>query len=93
VDSFTQATCHPGSPDQKGLKGALITEAFSCAIQSEKERCVAGGGTCEILKDGYYVVNVICVLFGVVTFFMYIRPRVLHLQALPLKAWRLAPWE
>jgi MFS transporter, PAT family, solute carrier family 33 (acetyl-CoA transportor), member 1 len=93
VDSFTQATCHPGLSDQKGLKGPLITEAFSCAIQPEKERCVAGGGTCEILKDGYYVVNVLCVLFGVVTFIMYIRPRVLHLQALPLKAWRLAPWD
>jgi hypothetical protein len=48
---------------------------------------------CEVLKDGYYTVNVLCVLFGIVTFVMYIRPRVLHLQDLPLKAWRLAPWK
>ena len=90
VDTFTAATCHPGAADQKGLKGPLVTQAFSCAVRAEKERCVNGGGTCEILRDGYYIVNIICVLFGVFTFVSYIRPRVLHLQSLPLRAWRLS---
>lgn len=89
VDSFTSATCHPGSPSA-ARKGPLITEPFSCAMQAEKERCEAGGGTCEMIHDGYYVVNILCVLFGVATFVWYIRPRVLHLQSLPLRAWRLA---
>ncbi len=92
VDYFTSATCHPGSPDvAKDLKGPLIAGPFSCAIQSEKERCTAGGGTCEMMRDGYYIVNIICVIVGVVTFVAYIRPKVLHLQDLPLRAWRLAP--
>jgi PAT family acetyl-CoA transporter-like MFS transporter 1 len=91
VDVFTTATCHPGSGDAKDLKGPLVTAAFSCAVQADKERCEAGGGTCETIHDGYYIVNVLCVLFGAVTFVWYIRPKVLHLQSLPLRAWRLSP--
>ena len=90
VDSFTVATCHPGSTDAAGLKGPLVTEPFSCALQAEKERCEDGGGTCEMLRDGYYAVNMLCVVFGAVTFLWYIRPKVMHLQGLPLRAWRLA---
>ncbi|KEZ39307.1 putative membrane protein [Scedosporium apiospermum] len=93
VDTFTKATCHPSDPTQlTDLKDSslLITEPFSCALQAEKERCIAGGGTCEVLRDGYYFVNVLCVLFGLLTFVMYIRPRVMFLQSLPMKAWRLA---
>jgi hypothetical protein len=91
VDSFTVATCHPGKPGSSDTKSPLITEAFSCAVQSEKERCEAGGGTCEMIHDGYYVVNILCVLFGIATFLWYIKPKVLHLQSLPLRAWRLSP--
>ena len=90
VDAFTSATCHPGKGDVKNLKGPLITQPFSCALQPDKERCLAGGGTCEMLRDGYYTVNIICVVVGVLTFAVYIRPKVLQLQALPLRAWRLA---
>lgn len=91
VDHFTSATCHPGRPDVALLmKGDLVSEPFSCAIQSEKERCINGGGTCETIHDGYYIVNMICVIVGVITFFAYIRPKVLALQSLPLRAWRLS---
>ena len=89
VDTFTKATCFPGPAGQTGLEAPLITEPFSCTLQPEREMCVAGGGSCEVLKDGYYFVNMLCVVFGAVTFFMYIRPKVLQLQSLPLKAWRL----
>jgi hypothetical protein len=90
VDVFTTATCNPPANDDPTLlKGPLITEAFSCAIQAEKERCENGGGTCETLRDGYYTVNILCVVFGVATFVWYIRPKVMHLQSLPLRAWRL----
>ncbi|KAI0600751.1 acetyl-CoA transporter 1 [Biscogniauxia sp. FL1348] len=93
VDAFTQATCHPATKklDSSTLKGPLVTEAFSCAIQAERERCEEGGGTCETLHDGYYIVNVLCVIVGLLTFTMYIRRKVLVLQSLPLRAWRLAP--
>jgi PAT family acetyl-CoA transporter-like MFS transporter 1 len=92
VDTFTVATCNPAlaGTSQDKLDGVLVTEPFSCALQPDKERCIAGGGTCVLERDGYYLVNMLCVLFGLVTFIWYIRPRVARLQALPLKAWRLA---
>lgn len=92
VDHFTEATCHPPSStiDASMLKGDLVTKPFSCAMQPDKELCVNGGGNCEMLRDGYYIVNVICVAVGLVTFFLYIRPKVVHLQSLPLRAWRLS---
>jgi len=83
VDALTSATCHP-------TPKSPITEPYSCALQPDKERCLATGGTCDTYRDGYYLVNVICVLFGVVSFILFIRPRVLQLQSLPLRAWRLS---
>ncbi|KAK0633317.1 acetyl-coenzyme A transporter 1-domain-containing protein [Immersiella caudata] len=87
VDAFTSATCHPPS-NPKSTN--TLTQPFSCALQPDKERCIAAGGTCDTYRDGYYLVNIVCVLFGVVSFILYIRPRVLQLQSLPLRAWRLS---
>ena len=88
VDYFTVATCHPAEINPKGAS-ELITSAFSCVAEAEKHRCTNGGGTCTIERDGYYITNVVCVIIGVVTFVMYIRPVAMKLQALPLRAWRL----
>jgi len=84
VDAFTSATCIPGEK-------SLEQQPFSCAIQPDKERCLQAGGVCQMTRDGYYIVNIMCVVVGVVTFVWYIRPKVLHLQSLPLRAWRLSP--
>ena len=89
VDAFTSATCIPGAQSEK-LTGPVVTSPFSCAVQADKERCLAGGGTCEMQRDGYYIVNILCVIIGVVTFALFIRPKVMQLQALPLRAWRLS---
>ncbi|KAF4549292.1 Acetyl-coenzyme A transporter-like protein [Elsinoe fawcettii] len=90
VDMFTAATCTPPSIPRKDLKGELVTQAFSCALESEKHRCVDGGGSCNITRDGYYIVNILCIAIGVVTFWGYIKPTVNKLQSLPLRAWRIA---
>jgi len=93
VDAFTVATCHPNAkllPSDPSLKGPLITQAFSCVAEAEKKRCIEGGGTCVISRDGYYIVNVLCILFGVITFWGWIRQAVARIQALPLRAWRLS---
>ncbi|KAK4117496.1 MFS general substrate transporter [Canariomyces notabilis] len=82
VDAFTSATCQP--PEKAEWA------PYSCAVQADKERCLAAGGACVMHRDGYYMVNLICVVIGVVTFVTFIRPRVLQLQALPLRAWRLS---
>lgn len=95
VDIFTKATCHPTlTPTDKtllsSLKGDLVTQAFSCVQEAEKHRCINGGGTCVIDRDGYYIVNILCVVFGIVTFWGYIKPAALKLQTLPMRAWRLS---
>ncbi|KAJ5624375.1 membrane protein [Penicillium lagena] len=91
VDLLTVATCIPPTvaPPASSLKGDLITSAFSCAIEPEKNRCVNGGGVCQVDRDGYYLTNMICVLIGTVTFIMFIKPAATRLQNLPLRAWRL----
>lgn len=96
VDAFTVATCLPPSkllPADKiaSLKGDLITASFSCVAEAEKHRCIDGAGTCKISRDGYYITNIVCVIVGIITFWGYIRPAAMKLQALPLRAWRLAP--
>ncbi|KAH8651815.1 acetyl-coenzyme A transporter 1-domain-containing protein [Tricladium varicosporioides] len=93
VDFFTVATCIPPSSDYslpKTLKGPVITSSFSCAMSAEKDRCIQGGGVCDISRDGYYVMNIVCVIVGVITFWGFIKPAALKLQALPLRAWRIA---
>ncbi|TKA70611.1 hypothetical protein B0A49_06082, partial [Cryomyces minteri] len=92
VDLFTVATCTPPPSGQlpAELKGVPVTEPFSCVLEAEKHRCLEGGGSCAISTDGYYIVNILCILIGVVTFWSFIRPTALRLQALPLRAWRIA---
>lgn len=89
---FTQATCLPPTipPPADSLKDTLITTPFSCALEPEKNRCINGGGTCHIDRDGYYMTNILCVLIGALTFIMFIKPAAQKLQDLPLRAWRLA---
>lgn len=89
VDFFTVATCHPPTSLKSGTV-SHITTPFSCALEAEKHRCIEGGGVCSIETDGYYIMNMICIIVGAVTFFTFIRPQALKLQALPLKAWRLS---
>ncbi|KAL4924545.1 SD08430p [Aspergillus undulatus] len=91
VDMFTVATCLPPTepPAPDSLKGDLVTSPFSCALEPDRARCIDGGGTCNITRDGYYMTNIFCVLVGTITFIMFIKPAVLKLQGLPLRAWRL----
>ncbi|KAF2773832.1 hypothetical protein EJ03DRAFT_340704 [Teratosphaeria nubilosa] len=90
VDAFTSATCTPPVTPPADLKGELITQPFSCVLEAEKHRCTDGGGVCNVERDGYYIVNVLCVVFGVVTFWGFIKPAALRLQSLPMRAWRIS---
>jgi PAT family acetyl-CoA transporter-like MFS transporter 1 len=93
VDMFTVATCIPptaGTPLPSNLKGPLVTESFSCAISAARDQCIQGAGICEIQRDGYYIMNIVCVIAGTLTFLLYIKPAAMKLQALPLRAWRIS---
>ena len=95
VDVFTTATCYP--PEKAQLDAfkvdhsnvTPITSSFSCALEADKNRCLAGGGVCNMERDGYYITNVVFVLIGAVLFWTYIERKALALQALPLRAWRV----
>jgi PAT family acetyl-CoA transporter-like MFS transporter 1 len=93
VDMFTSATCIPppaGTTLSAKLKGPLVTESFSCATSAAKDRCIQGAGICEIERDGYYIMNIACVIVGALTFWLFIKPAAMKLQALPLRAWRVS---
>ncbi|KIW50022.1 hypothetical protein PV05_11646 [Exophiala xenobiotica] len=93
VDIFTKATCIPAANPDAFSKAhpdvTPITSQFSCALESDKNICLKGGGTCVMQRDGYYITNVIFVITGAVLFWMYIEKKALALQALPLRAWRV----
>lgn len=42
-----------------------------------------------IVYLGYYIVNVLCVVVGIVTFWGFIKPAAMKLQSLPMRAWRI----
>ncbi|KXL44874.1 hypothetical protein M433DRAFT_67867 [Acidomyces richmondensis BFW] len=89
VDAFSVATCTPPTSVPVDLKGDLVTRPFSCVLEADKHRCLNGGGMCTTQRDGYYIVNILCVIFGLVTFWAFIKPAALRLQNLPMRAWRV----
>lgn len=96
VDLFTSATCvPPGTAELAKLTLAegktAVTSAFSCALEADKQRCIDGGGSCQMHRDGYYITNILFVIVGAITFWTYIEKKALALQALPLRAWRILP--
>ncbi|KAL9084703.1 MAG: hypothetical protein Q9165_007951 [Trypethelium subeluteriae] len=92
VDMFTKATCIPPTSTPYGLKDGVtpVTVPFSCVLEAEKHRCIEGGGICHMEQDGYLIVNALCATMGIISFFWFIQPQAYKLQALPLRAWRLA---
>ena len=77
VDTLTDAPC---SKDE-GLK---------CVDEKSISRCKSIGGTCQYIKDGYYQVNSVCLLVGLVAMLFYIHPVLTRLQRLPDSAWKMA---
>uniref|UniRef100_A0A060TAU7 ARAD1D28864p n=1 Tax=Blastobotrys adeninivorans TaxID=409370 RepID=A0A060TAU7_BLAAD len=81
VDFFTKATCTPPSDSP------LLP--FSCATDPEKKHCDEINGSCYVARDGYYVMNIICIAIGLALLFGWIRRMAAYLQRLPTSAWRV----
>ncbi|KAJ1679954.1 hypothetical protein EV182_000978 [Spiromyces aspiralis] len=80
VDWFSVATCHfPGEHSRE----------FTCLTRPQKEQCGQEGGKCVVHRDGYYTVSIFCMAVGLVLFYAFIRPTVMKLEALDLRAWRV----
>lgn len=95
VDFFSESECQP--PPEVSLE--RVKEIFGhananaslgeCLSDAGKSHCHAIGGTCNVLRDGYYWTNTICVAIGVVTLVACILPICRRLQKIPPAAWRV----
>ncbi|AEY94820.1 FAAR166Cp [Eremothecium gossypii FDAG1] len=72
IDFFTSKVC------QNSAIGMFPPEA----------KCLESGGTLVILRDGYYMTNLLCIGFGLLIF-PHIRRKAQHLQSLPISSWRV----
>ena len=66
----------------------LVHLRFTCLAQAKGENaCVAAGGQCVMLRDGYYQLSYVMIAIGICLGLWYRRllPR---LEALPLESWR-----
>ncbi|CAI4055853.1 hypothetical protein SKDZ_02G3250 [Saccharomyces kudriavzevii ZP591] len=72
---------------------------YQCALPDTNKVFVTHGGnmqactellsgTLTVLRDGYYVTNLICIVVGLFLYFGYLKRKILHLQSLPISSWR-----
>lgn len=43
---------------------------------------------CVTVRDGYYVMNMVCVCVGILIYLYFLKPTAMRLQSLPAKSWR-----
>ncbi|KAJ6519370.1 acetyl-coenzyme A transporter 1-domain-containing protein [Mycena sanguinolenta] len=84
VDMLSVATCHA-----KEGASELVLKVSECVSEEGKAACTEAGGECITETDGYYMVSVLCMLFGVAFLVAFIMPTARKLQALPTSAWRV----
>lgn len=74
VDLFTQNQCS--------------NRLNFCRDALERSSCKAGGGQCVIIKDGYYVVSMICIISGLLIYPIFIRKMLKKFESAPTESWR-----
>lgn len=53
------------------------------------ESCTKGlMGKVSVVRDGYYITNGLCVVFGILLYFGFLKRKAQQLQSLPVSAWR-----
>ncbi|XJO70465.1 hypothetical protein BDV3_000138 [Batrachochytrium dendrobatidis] len=80
VDYYTDAPCNV--TDTAGLE-------IKCMDDPAKNLCKSLGGQCDYRSDGYYIVNIGCMVIGVAILFLFIKPNIKYLEKLPDRAWRV----
>ncbi|KAF8922182.1 acetyl-coenzyme A transporter 1-domain-containing protein [Mucidula mucida] len=84
VDFFSVATCKVTDAGTEAL-----VQATECVSDYGKAMCQDINGQCITETDGYYIVSVVCMTFGVFFLFAFIIPTARKLQELPLAVWRV----
>lgn len=76
IDYFTTWECRFES-DKSSISSSIT-----------KQQCTTQGGTVLVVRDGYYITNLMCVTVGFCLFFGFIKKRAQLLQRLPVSEWR-----
>ena len=76
IDKITISRCYT----DKGFFDIMNEEA--------KEQCTYSGGKVEIIRDGYFYTNAICITLGIIIL-MWVKRKAVYLQSLPNSAWRV----
>lgn len=84
VDLFTVASCK--LPNSTLEAAAKVSE---CVSEHGKKLCKEAAGKCIIQTDGYYIMSVLCMTFGVIFLVAFTIPAARKLQELPPSAWRV----
>jgi hypothetical protein len=75
VDAFTRATCA-----LPGVGPGVLGNAAECASAVGRAACAAVQGACVVERDGYFVVQAVCGVLGLVTILGYVIPQARKLQ-------------
>ena len=100
LDVLTTRECQSGTTElekrggaslqsSRRLDSAIELSSFSCRSSEGKASCIASGGTCAILRDGYDVQLVICTALGLI-WFALLWKKTFELQKLPKSSWALS---
>lgn len=97
VDCFTKKQCVLKEESDERHKRTLldgseplkVLATFSCKSNEGIRQCIENGGHCIIERDGYYIVNTICIIIGLYFARRITMPLVLTLESLPLRFWRM----
>ncbi|EMG45861.1 hypothetical protein SBY92_002267 [Candida maltosa Xu316] len=62
---------------------------FMLDSEEAKGQCKYAGGKVEIVRDGYFYMNAICISLGIIILF-WVKRKTTYLQSLPNSAWRVS---
>ncbi|OAW00114.1 hypothetical protein PTTG_25168 [Puccinia triticina 1-1 BBBD Race 1] len=85
VDFFTEANCliPNANSTQREIDGK------ECVSDLGKAKCTDFHGNCHTTKDGYYIMQAICITLGALLLLLVIGPASRKLGALPARAWHV----
>lgn len=95
IDFFSVHSCilKPNGENHNATRDLNINDlaTISCKSRSTGEvlddACAAAGGECVLIRDGFYIVASLTILFGMILS-LWLKRTVSRLESLPTSAWR-----
>ncbi|KAH9819931.1 acetyl-coenzyme A transporter 1-domain-containing protein [Melampsora americana] len=89
VDYFTEAYCGFENQTKSLNSTQLDFQGKECVTDLGKSTCLDLNGICQTEKDGYYIMQIVCILIGAVSLALIVSPAAQRLQGLPTRAWQV----